>query len=70
MQAKKSNCGGYSSGSSRTAAVPKSEKPYFQFQNEGTGRFKETYKCSHDRTAGGGNKGLKHKKLSPNQKKI
>ena len=39
IQAKKNNGGGYSPASSCTAAVPKSEKPYFQFQNEGIGHF-------------------------------
>ena len=54
---------------SRTGTIPRSEKPCFQFQNEGTCRFGETHKFSHDSEIGVDNKVQRHKKLLPIQKK-
>ena len=64
MFAKKKKDGGYSPGSLRSGAVPKSEQPCSQFQNEEACRFGKKCKFSHDGVTGGGNKDQKTKKLS------
>ena len=68
MLAKKKKDGGYLPGSSRNGAVPKSEKPCFQFQNAGACRFGGKCKFSHDGVARGGNKDQSSKKLPTCQK--
>ena len=54
----------------KNGTVPQSEKPRFQFQNERTCHFGEKCEFSHNEVAGGGNKGQKRKKLSPNKEKM